>query len=213
MFDRFRSEGQKIRGMWIFQWMALVAVVSSAHSLAAVYEPASLTWIDPIIATWTDALRYLGLRIVKPCISGPLNPQFYVNEVGIAIWGVILSSATGLFQIARMPDFVRGPDVALDRIIRTRGWSAFRARLYQHAAVMLGAVPIIVLMTIVFLNGFHGYFIFKIKAADWSVVSFFSTVVIYLPGALIVPWALVAGNVFLKDFRDWTKVSSTKVTD
>ena len=63
-------------------------------------------------------------------------------------------------------------------------------------------------LTIVFLNGFHGYFILKIKAADWIVVSFFSTVVIYLPGALIVPCALVAGNVFLKDFRDWTKVSS-----
>jgi len=37
MFGRFRSEGQKIRGMWIFQWMALVAVVSSAHSLTIVF--------------------------------------------------------------------------------------------------------------------------------------------------------------------------------
>ncbi len=55
------NEMPRLGRVWIFYICALVALPSAAHALVGAYHPVALAQIDPKLAPFMAALRYLGL--------------------------------------------------------------------------------------------------------------------------------------------------------
>ena len=115
--------------VWIFYIAATVVLLSAVHALLGAYDPEALTWIDPKFAGIMAALRYVGLDCARPGLTGPLSPQFYINQVGFSAWGVIFSTIATLVQVFRGTLTVADPDASVRKLMNAKGYSARKGRV------------------------------------------------------------------------------------
>jgi len=189
-------------GKWIHQYLAVVALISIPHALVGAYNPSSLSWIDSVLSPPVDALRIFGLRIVAPGLDGPLGQQFYINQVGIATWGVILCTATTLYHAIRGNFPIRSSAHAIGNLMHERNWNAARAWFSLRGGTLLALILLTGWGAILFINGVFGWYVFHFKPNDWLILTMFTLIMIYLSGALLVPGALSVGVLIYMDLRN-----------
>jgi hypothetical protein len=189
-------------GRWIYKHLVVVAVLSVGHALAAAYDPNSLPLIDDTLTYLIGALRIFGLHIVTPGLDGPLPHNFYVNQVGIATWGVVASTAMTLFEATqgRLP--VIDPERAVDNLIIKKSWSPTRAWVSHRARIFLAVVPLAIFGGLLFFDGVFGWIVFHFQPKDWRMLSIFTLVMVYLSGTLVFPGILIAGRFLQIDIRN-----------
>jgi hypothetical protein len=60
-------------------------------------------------------------------LTGPLSRQFYVNQVGFSVWGVIFSTITTMVYVISGKMRVADPEASIRRMIKAKGCSAREA--------------------------------------------------------------------------------------
>jgi len=197
-------------GRWIYKHLVVVAVLSVGHALAAAYDPSSLPPIDDALAYLIGALRIFGLHIVTPGFDGPLPHNFYVNQVGIATWGVVASTAMTLFEATqgRLP--VIDPEHAVDNLIIKKNWSPTRAWISHRARIFFVVVPLAIFGALLFFDGIFGWIVFHFQPKEWRMLSIFTLVMVYLSGTLVFLGILIAGRFLRIDIRNLIRCLSVK---
>jgi hypothetical protein len=198
------EETQRQR-LWMVNIAAPVALLSTIHALLGAYDPKALGWIDPHFIAIMKALRYVGLECSTPGLTGPLNSQFYINQVGIAAWGVLCSTIAILVQVHRGTLTLANPDASIQRLMKTKSYTMREAEWQLHRILLWLIIPAVALMMVLFLNGVYGWSPFKIRAEDWFILLIFSVGMIYCSGALVVT-LIVALAIWLR--RDIHKLLS-----
>ena len=188
--------------IWTFYIGALVLLPSAVHAMIGAWDPVRLSWIDPALAPAMNALRFLGLSCATPGLTGSLSPQFYTNQVGFCAWGVILSTVVTLVQIFRGSITPANPEASIMRLVKMKGYSPKKAKRELNGKLLTMLLPVIVLMTVLFLNGIYGWSPFHIQSADWLILIIFSVGMIYLSGALVLPLYFVVASWVLYDIRN-----------
>ena len=150
------------------------------YSLIASRNSEALVWVDQFVTPIVDSLRFIGLGITKPFMDGPMPEQFYVNMVGIGVWGVVAYNVRSIMWFA-----MRGGRIA-DRgeawgPIRDK-WGVTGLRLAIASSVLFGAL-FACYCTLTFLNGIHGWLVFHVR--DFIIPPAFVMMWVF-PGALII---------------------------
>jgi len=160
------AQASKRWGYWIHWYAVLVAAPIVAHSLAGAYRPAALAKVEPVLTQAVGALRFVGIRIISPGFDGPLGRQFYVDQIGLATWGVILCTATTLLYALRGSSPIGNRDIAIDTLMRERGWSYRHAWISIRGRLFLVLVPLIALCVALFLDSILGWIVFHFQPHD-----------------------------------------------
>jgi hypothetical protein len=182
-------------GQWLFQIAIPVSVICIAHSLVGAFRPVLLSQIEPVLAHAVAALKILGIRNISPGLDGPLNHQFYVNNNGICVWGVVLSAVFTVLAATRGNLPIRRSPSLLEAQMRTHGWTANRAWLSLKLRTLLGVALFIGFMAPLFLNGLFGWIVFQVQPKDWLITSMVTLLFFYLPGALLAPLILIMATL------------------
>lgn len=114
-------------------------------------------------ADLVGTLRFVGIRLSNPGFDGPLGQQFYVNQIGIATWGVVLCTVTTLLYALRGSAPIGDPEAAVHMLIRARGWSSRRAWISIRARLLPVLVPLIALCVALFLDSALGWVVFHMR--------------------------------------------------
>jgi hypothetical protein len=149
-----------------------------------------------MLAPVAEALRFLGLHTTRPGFAGVLGSRFYIDQVALANWGVILCTAFTLFQVLR-GNLPQPPP--LERLMSARNITRRRAWLLQHTLLLVGIVPLTVFCGWCFLDATFGWVVFRPR--DWVALEAFTLVFVYMTGSVIVPLCLFVGMVFVTDLR------------
>jgi hypothetical protein len=196
----------KPRGKWLFYTWIVVAIPSAAHALIGAYDPQALAWIDPKFAGMMAALRYFGLDCSTPGLTGALSQQFYINQVGFSVWGVIFSTITTMVYVLSGSMKVADPEASISRMIKAQGCTARQAEFQLHYMLLWLVLPVTALVIVLFFNGVYGWTPFHIRSADWVILMFFSVGMICMSGTFVLPLILVLSIWLRRDIRKLLKL-------
>jgi hypothetical protein len=171
------------------------AVATLAHVMVAVYIPTLRAPMEEVLAPIAAALHFLGLRIARPGFDGPLGSQFYIDQIALANWGVVLCTATTVLQALR-GNLPRG--VPLEQVISARNITGATAWLVRHGSLHIYLV-FLVFCGWSFLDATFGWFVFRPK--DWGALEIFTMVFVYMTGSLLVPSCLRIGAIVATNLR------------
>ena len=138
-------------------------------------------------------LHFIGLDVRHPGLGGALDRQFYVNQVGIAVWGVILCSVTSLMNILTGNYSVAQPDKAIERMMRLHGWSHSRSYVAVYLIFFGFFLPIAAFFCVLFFDSLYGWYVFNVRPNNWIALNYFTLIFFFLAGALLVPSVAVIG--------------------
>jgi hypothetical protein len=202
----FNGAFAKPRGMWLFYTWVVVAIPSAAHAVIGAYDPEALGWIDPKFVGMMAALRYFGLDCSAPGLTGPLSQQFYVNQVGFSVWGVIFSTINTTVYVLSGKMRVADPEASVRRMIKAKGCSAREAEAQLHYMLLWLVLPLTALFVVLFLNGVYGWTPFHIQSADCFKLMFFSVGFICMSGTAVLPLTLALAIWLRRDIRKLLKL-------
>ena len=155
--------------------------LTAAYSLIAALSPRALEWLDLLVTPLTHSLDLIGLGINKPPIVGPMPERFYVNIVGLGVWGIVAYNAASIWWMANEKGFG-----ALDRKVvwqqrmkvrfgAVGAWFALPVHLLFYALLLTSSA-------LALLNGINGWFAFHVK--DF-VTPVFVVMTFVFPGAFL----------------------------
>ncbi len=188
-------------GQWLLPASILVAGICTAHALAGAFSPVVLSQIDAALVHIVAALKVFGIRNIAPGLDGPLDHQFYVNNNGICVWGVMLNVFATIIAGIRGNLPLRRSTKALQALMRTHGWTANRAWLSIKIRTLAVALPFVGICGLLFFNGLFGWVVFQMQPKDWLGMSMFTLLFFYLPGTLLAPLTLIVAIVPLLSLR------------
>ncbi len=167
---------------WFPQKLILYPTVAltAGYSLIAAFSPRALEWLDLLVTPLTHSLDLIGLGINKPPIDGPMPERFYVNIVGLGVWGIVAYNAASIWWMANGKGFS-----TLDRKVV---WQRMKVRFGPVGAWL--ALPVHLLFyallvaysALALLNGINGWFAFHVK--DF-VTPVFVVMTFVFPGAFL----------------------------
>ena len=181
-------------GWWSLVYLGLVAAIGLAHGLIGAYSPDLLPTIDAALSHLTEALRYVGLGVVRPGLNGSLGQEFYANQVGIAVWGVIFCWATNLILISKGLHPSIEPDKAIERMMKARNLSHAQAVRAIYLRLFGIALPLTGVFCFLFVNSFHGWYVTQIQYTDWRYLNFMTLLFTYGTGCLLGPLTFVSAS-------------------
>ncbi len=131
------------------------------YSLIAALSPRALEWVDLLVSPLTRSLELIGLGISKPPIDGPMPEHFYVNVVGLGVWGLVAYNAASIWWMANGKDLK-----AFDRNI---AWQRMKVRFGSAGAWF--ALPLFLFFyallvtysALALLNGINGWVAFHVN--------------------------------------------------
>lgn len=188
-------------GYFLIPTMALVI-----YSLAAASNVEFLAFMDRGVNPLVDALQYIGLGVVKPFVTGPMPERYYVNLVGIGMWGILAYNVRTILWIVsyhRHSSFVA---VAAEEAAAKNGWTARRTWIVQRLLLLFLIVPATAYAWLCLLNSISGWIVFHVDDLLYSATRSWNFL-----SSRDVCCRLIADDNGIPGSRSWTSTTDVRL--
>lgn len=168
------------------------------YSLMATQSQELLATANMVITPLVDGLHYIGLGVTKPFIDGPMPERYYINLVGIGVWGAVIYNLRSILWLAHYDGLLTVPDVGIRRVQETRDWSSRRAWVTVHIFLVATLLPMCGYSLASLLNSVHGWFVFHVKD---SLTPILLIITFQIPGFFLAGLLAPLGVYLFHDSR------------
>lgn len=132
------------------------------YSLAAATNVEFLAFMDRGVNPLVDTLQYIGLGVVKPFVTGPMPERYYVNLVGIGMWGILAYNVRTILWMVSYHRHSSLVAVAAKEAAAKNGWTARRTWIVQRLLLLFLIVPATAYAWLCLLNSISGWIVFHV---------------------------------------------------
>ncbi|MFZ6844437.1 hypothetical protein [Undibacterium sp. RuTC16W] len=174
-----------------------VVFLTLLHTIFAASAPDFLAKFDAALLPIVGLLKFFALEVTKPCISGTEPDSFYVVQIGINVWGVVIYNLHTLARrFIRNKSFTGGIQPVIDVYVAKNGWSVNRARWAARRSILFLLVPLLIYCSLCTLNGVNGWFVTNVNDL---IAAFAFPIMFVLPGTLVSPLVIHTVELVISD--------------